>query len=231
MTANITESPSADFDFSNVIDGADFLAWQRGFGITSPDATKLDGDADNDLDVDGNDLTVWETQYGMSFVPLAAASAVTQGEQLTAQEQTTGLSDLRFDAEAVSAVFFAAPRSSIALVDENNARAFAIDNVFLRLDGSGKRVTDTLNTAKKHLGVTNPATQQLEEYSELLSDDVIRALLLTNARRTLHEKSKIVTDGSHARDYWDRYAFNTEIIDAIFGTTVGGEEERTWTVY
>jgi len=52
--------PSADFDTDGDTDGADFLAWQRGYGTTS-NATKAQGDADNDGDVDGDDLRVWET--------------------------------------------------------------------------------------------------------------------------------------------------------------------------
>jgi hypothetical protein len=55
---------SADFDVDGDVDGRDFLAWQRGFGIAAPHAVKLDGDADDDTDVDGNDLAIWQDQYG-----------------------------------------------------------------------------------------------------------------------------------------------------------------------
>jgi predicted outer membrane repeat protein len=63
---NQTAAPvvSADFDGDGDIDGRDFLMWQRGFGITAPNAVKADGDADNDTDVDGVDLGVWQEQYG-----------------------------------------------------------------------------------------------------------------------------------------------------------------------
>ena len=67
---------SADFDQDNDVDGADFLAWQRGFGTLAPDANKDDGDADNDLDVDGDDLTAWQTAYGQT-VPLLATVVAT----------------------------------------------------------------------------------------------------------------------------------------------------------
>ncbi len=67
-------APSADFDGNSLIDGFDFLAWQRGFGITAPNATKADGDADIDQDVDGDDLTVWENQYGTAAPVVAEAS-------------------------------------------------------------------------------------------------------------------------------------------------------------
>lgn len=59
---------AADFDTNGVVDGKDFLAWQIGFGTPAPDATKGDGDADDDLDVDGVDLAIWESQYGTNPV-------------------------------------------------------------------------------------------------------------------------------------------------------------------
>ena len=40
-----------------------------------PNAVKTDGDADNDLDVDGDDLDVWQLQYG-TVPPMVATLAV-----------------------------------------------------------------------------------------------------------------------------------------------------------
>jgi predicted outer membrane repeat protein len=53
----------ADFDGDGDVDGRDFLAWQRGYGIPAPYAIKSDGDADDDTDVDGYDLAIWQNQY------------------------------------------------------------------------------------------------------------------------------------------------------------------------
>ena len=66
-------APSADFNASGRVDGHDFLAWQRSFGITAPNATKANGDADNDSDVDAADLAVWKTQFGTSGAVTASA--------------------------------------------------------------------------------------------------------------------------------------------------------------
>jgi subtilisin-like proprotein convertase family protein len=60
--------PSADFNSDGAVNGGDFLDWQRGYGTPAPTADKQDGDADNDLDVDGNDLSVWQTQYRTSGI-------------------------------------------------------------------------------------------------------------------------------------------------------------------
>ena len=40
------------------------MIWQGGFGDFDGDATKMDGDADNDGDVDGDDFLVWQTEFG-----------------------------------------------------------------------------------------------------------------------------------------------------------------------
>jgi hypothetical protein len=79
-----TEPPppvSADFVTDGVIDGLDFLAWQRGFGTTSG-AVRADGDADNDHDVDSSDLAVWTAAFGpavASAAPLAAVNTAPAG--------------------------------------------------------------------------------------------------------------------------------------------------------
>lgn len=48
---------------AGTVDGADFLIWQRNFGLTGT-ALPEQGDADADLDVDGADLTRWKDNYG-----------------------------------------------------------------------------------------------------------------------------------------------------------------------
>jgi hypothetical protein len=56
-------SPTGDFDQDGVADGRDFLAWQRGVGLTSG-ATLGDGDGDYDRSVDSDDLMLWQNQFG-----------------------------------------------------------------------------------------------------------------------------------------------------------------------
>jgi hypothetical protein len=52
-----------DFDDDDDVDGSDFLAWQRGLGMSSG-ASRADGDADGDQDVDADDLGMWRTHFG-----------------------------------------------------------------------------------------------------------------------------------------------------------------------
>jgi hypothetical protein len=63
---------SADFNDDGDVDGADFLAWQRGVGLVEG-ATRGDGDANGDGAVDAADLAVWsgevETTPELSSVP------------------------------------------------------------------------------------------------------------------------------------------------------------------
>jgi len=67
---------NADFDQNNRVDALDFLAWQRGSG-TMGGATPADGDANDDGNVDGLDLAIWETQYGTP-VTVAAVQSLQQ---------------------------------------------------------------------------------------------------------------------------------------------------------
>ena len=61
--AVIDATNNADFDSSGLVDGRDFLTWQRGFGLTGQ-PNKSTGDADGDGNVTGLDLTAWELQFG-----------------------------------------------------------------------------------------------------------------------------------------------------------------------
>jgi hypothetical protein len=64
---------TGDFDSDGDVDGTDFLAWQRGLGITSG-ASRTQGDSNDDGDVDRFDLAVWTTQVGSAG--LAASSSI-----------------------------------------------------------------------------------------------------------------------------------------------------------
>ena len=68
---------SADFDGDGDQDGADFLLWQRGFGLTAG-ATRSQGDADGDHDVDSADLANWKANFGIP--PSAGSAAVAAPE-------------------------------------------------------------------------------------------------------------------------------------------------------
>ncbi|BBO35646.1 hypothetical protein PLANPX_5258 [Lacipirellula parvula] len=63
---------NADFNSDGKVDGKDFLAWQRGFGVNSG-ATLAQGDANGDGAVNAADLTVWKGQFGVPAQIAAAA--------------------------------------------------------------------------------------------------------------------------------------------------------------
>ena len=72
---------NADFDGDTIVDGGDFLAWQRGFPVTDGTALLGDGDANGDGNVAADDLTIWQSQFGASAgsitsVPEPASQAV-----------------------------------------------------------------------------------------------------------------------------------------------------------
>lgn len=71
----LPDSRTGDFDADGDVDGADFLAWQNGFGIASG-ASRTQGDANADGDVDRFDLAVWKAQFGASGLASSTSSGV-----------------------------------------------------------------------------------------------------------------------------------------------------------
>jgi hypothetical protein len=70
----VAPTGNSDFNNDNIVDGADFLIWQRGLGLTGQTG-KTNGDANGDGNVDAADLVIWQSKYGGA--PAAgAASAV-----------------------------------------------------------------------------------------------------------------------------------------------------------
>lgn len=69
---------SADFDGNLVVDGADFLIWQRNFGVGT---TPAQGDANGDGAVNGDDLAIWRETFGQSAAT-AVAGAVPEPSTL-----------------------------------------------------------------------------------------------------------------------------------------------------
>ena len=55
---------NADFDSNNIVDGRDFLIWQRGYGTL--EGTRDQGNSNANPRIDGFDLAVWQAQYGSS---------------------------------------------------------------------------------------------------------------------------------------------------------------------
>jgi PEP-CTERM motif len=66
-----------EYVFNGVVDGDDFLAWQRNVGFGGGFyATRQHGDGNLDRTVDGADLAIWEANYGMQLpTPLTAPLA------------------------------------------------------------------------------------------------------------------------------------------------------------
>ena len=65
---------NADFNDDFVVDGADFLIWQRNLGAT--DALLSAGDADRDGVVAAGDLAVWQEEFGLSFETFPGAQSL-----------------------------------------------------------------------------------------------------------------------------------------------------------
>lgn len=74
---------AADFDSDGLVDGKDFLIWQRNLGATGQ-TDKSTGDANLDTVVDAADLDAWKTAYGTNtqyVTGLNATSGVDPGDK------------------------------------------------------------------------------------------------------------------------------------------------------
>ncbi|BBO35833.1 PEP-CTERM sorting domain-containing protein [Lacipirellula parvula] len=71
---------NADFNADTFVDGADFLIWQRGYGLATG-ALLADGDANGDGAVNDLDLAAWNANFGAG--PTPPISAVPEPAALT----------------------------------------------------------------------------------------------------------------------------------------------------
>ena len=89
---------AGDYDANGVADGADFLAWQRGFGgAVAPAGSGADGDGSGA--VDAGDLAVWAEHFGETDASGVGAAAAMMADSLAAAVVAS-----EGDAEAISDV-------------------------------------------------------------------------------------------------------------------------------
>ena len=60
---NQSTEDSGDFDQDGDVDGADFLSWQRGYGMNG-EPSMSDGDGNADGSVDYDDMALWSSAFG-----------------------------------------------------------------------------------------------------------------------------------------------------------------------
>lgn len=81
-------SATADFDQDGAVDGADFLTWQRTFGLAlTPHAA---GDATGDGMVDGRDLVRWAADFGEPVAAVGPMQAVVSMGEIGHEEHAIG---------------------------------------------------------------------------------------------------------------------------------------------
>lgn len=83
-----------DFNNDNIADGLDFLGWQINYGDSDPNGGFLQGDGNKDLEVDNDDLVLWENDYGIIEGETAGLDAVDVDDNATVT--ANGFNNLRF---------------------------------------------------------------------------------------------------------------------------------------
>lgn len=113
-----TMMPESEGDYTGdgATDGADFLAWQRGFGaVASPAGSGADGDGNGS--VGSGDLAVWKTGFGAGGdAPLTAGAAAVVTSELSVASLIASeeISTLAVDESFGGAVFNSADDAAFA---------------------------------------------------------------------------------------------------------------------
>lgn len=173
---NVTAVPAETGDFNNdaVVDGNDFLAWQRGLGSTN--AQRADGDSNSDGDVDAGDLAVWRQQFGQGGAVLVLATAtstphLTSG--VTSQPAGLDVSQLRGAYEQVYGARLDATGSGLVRARRQDmyfATSPASRGVSLNGDESGLAdIGDAVNELATEEGELE-RDLALEEWGDLLAE-------------------------------------------------------------
>ena len=185
---NLNVDPLADFDSDGFVTGLDFLAWQRGSGTTGG-AVLSDGDANFDGNVDGNDLAIWDTQYGTS-VTVASFSTTPASAPLTIESPTASITSVAVFPEtskSLEEVFSSEP-------DQNSSSVSALADVVRQLTyadlGGSSQQEDELRDVSVELPTVSPKTATPYEPS-------IASRVLARLARSIES---IATDSELLRD-------------------------------
>jgi len=163
---------NADNDADNLVAGADFLSWQRGFGITSGASTK-DGDATRDGKVNRSDLAAWESLYGSAQVAAAA------GPELTSSRYEAANS---FESQE-------SPSLAFAVGSDTSTITSATANTKTNYDGLATTGNISFSLVSQDFihQVHSPANPRDLSMSEAIADQVFADY--ANRRRLLPERS------------------------------------------
>jgi len=76
LITDIVQTVPGDFNLDGVVDGQDFLIWQRNVG--NPNAMYHLGDANMDGVIDAADLVIWQSNFGFQASPLLQANLASE---------------------------------------------------------------------------------------------------------------------------------------------------------
>jgi hypothetical protein len=127
--AGLAPAVAGDTDGDADVDGADFLAWQRGLGTAALRGDASQGDADGDRDVDAADLGPWMTNFGTAPMIAAAATALAADEwiliEMAPRRSVRPPARARLLDEAFGASPSAASSSRVLPIERSDASAAA----------------------------------------------------------------------------------------------------------
>ncbi|BBO31262.1 hypothetical protein [Lacipirellula parvula] len=196
---------SADFNNDGIVDGADFLAWQRGFGA-SGNATAAQGDADLDRDVDADDLAIWRTRFGQKAARTAVSLAVAATEASVSERSSVAASESSESFSAAANVEGQDSASALAALNGLELQSFQLQSSRPAIDRlmalfAEEHSQKSRSIANEEAGWTAPRPRRGEvtsagrpERDEQLADDAIYRWLDGSALNRLPSVPTAFTD-------------------------------------
>jgi len=205
----------ADFDQDVDVDGADFLAWQRGFGTSN--ASPSDGDANGDQTVDAADLAVWQGQFGQTVSSIVAASTAPPLAPVQASIEPVGPVEVANVVElAAISVQPLAVSSPFSVVTVQSAETPAVQAPTI---GRRAELIDAAIAFESIRGVKVEESPVLEEeliFAETYTDRVFAAEVLAPASPFVDAYERPGANSSEddaAEDAW----LTEELLELVFG--------------
>lgn len=204
---------AGDFNGDLKVNGLDFLAWQRGIGLVGT-ATRAQGDADEDHDVDNFDLNVWQFQDGKSLT--------------TASESANGFSTLSEQSNAEQGDVPADPqRETLELAPFETVYASQVEEISWQLETSEQTKAEPLQSqlADVILSLEWPETVSRDEEEPLVVDsrsagaafDAAFAQVPSSFSMKAEEFEQVLAEESESEIRESNYWIEEELLEEVFG--------------
>jgi len=158
---------TADYDSDGNVDGRDFLAWQRGRGLSGQTSNAL-GDADGDTFVLNADLGIWRSRFGTTgglpsstcFKLYFDPQGITAGQvTLFIDAPLTTPEDVRFGSAGENGLFLTDPRYNVRVLQSTYSTVGSRQRIEVKV---GFNAIDPLNPPSEPVTILGYQVRDLQ---------------------------------------------------------------------